>query len=144
MADAILPAGTYFIGDPCYIVSDDKVWDHILSETDYFANPYEIDDVIMLCACSTSYGDGVYVGSDGKNYPVDSGCIGAFNVDCEGIELSEDALKMGSVYTFESEFEVSTDPRGIIQIGHISIDTGSDDLPDYVDYDLDFDDEGEE
>jgi hypothetical protein len=127
MATAILPAGTYFIGDPCYIVPNDSdLWDDILTSTDYFANPYEVGETIMLCACSTAYGDGVYPGSDGRQYSVDAGVIGAFNVDCEGVEVPESANNLGTIYTFDTEFEVTSDIRGVIHIGHISIDTCGD------------------
>ena len=34
-----IPAGVYYIGDPCYPFSTGDGWDEILEESDYFDKP---------------------------------------------------------------------------------------------------------
>lgn len=69
------PPGTYYIGDPCYIMSDidyDK-----MGET----NDWELSGVFdingsKVAVDHTAYGDGSYHGSDGTEFGVDAGIIG--------------------------------------------------------------------
>ena len=59
-----MPAGTYYIGDPCYIF--EKSWDKVLNETNYLQN-----DTLFgkpVCIDSTAYGDGLYTDNFGQDY----------------------------------------------------------------------------
>lgn len=88
--EAILPAGTYWVGDPCYCVPDDH-WDDLLNVSDFFGcggfgtrntlpkGVYNFRGVPIL-AFNTAYGDGVYEDDEGRKYPVDAGLIGAVPV----------------------------------------------------------------
>lgn len=112
-----LPAGKYYIGDPCYVIRDAD-WDKVCGC---------LDDGIYDCLefpffmASTAYGDGGYMGSDGNEYGVDSGCLGAVPLALikkpldanmvvkefpEGLEIEYD----GTVFKF-GNVEINTDPE---------------------------------
>ncbi len=77
-----LPAGEYYIGDPCYVIADDR-WDEVCNQMfpgvpgndDYENHDIQLDGTHFF-VYSTAYGDGLY--DDGMyTYGVDAGCIGA-------------------------------------------------------------------
>lgn len=87
-----LKPGEYFIGDFCYFISDtleECVFDeelnrakHIPYELCFFAelqpSPFKEPHILgQIITFNTFYGDGVFVGSNGFGYGVDSGTIGA-------------------------------------------------------------------
>jgi hypothetical protein len=99
-----LPAGTYYIGDPCYVIEDH--WDAFLEAL----NAAEGKDgylrgVVFTFAgrqvfvSATNTGDGVYRDNEGVNYPVDAGMLAAIPVELTGTR--------GHVFT--QAFEVGTD-----------------------------------
>jgi len=126
-----MPAGEYFVGDPCYAVPDDR-WMEWLEAADY-TNGHrfllaELDGYPVL-GVGTAYGDGAYPGTDGNTYPVDAGLIGLVPV-----QVATDA-PFGMVrHTFTSDFECSyQEDSGKITLGHIAVFTDLDDEPDYYD-----------
>lgn len=91
-----LPAGTYWVGDPCYAFEDHAVWMALLESADY-TGPHRILEAEVevdgfgkvaergynepvrrevFAASGTAFGDGQYDGSDGNLYPVDAGLLG--------------------------------------------------------------------
>ena len=91
------PAGVHYLGDPCYALGNhiyDTVWgaEHGFS-TGKINTPegsFVVDD--------TSYGDGVYYGSDGREYPVDSGTIALIPWSmCAQFDSHDDANRQGRV-----------------------------------------------
>ena len=131
-----LPAGTYYIGDPCYAFNGR--WGEFLDSVDSciaeaFAGPAGIpaldpdapkpsrlprDRAVVF---PTTYGDGVYSGSNGVPYPVDAGILAAVPTDMAD-HVPEPGC--GSVETFAEDFECRVDSRtGVIQFGHIIIHT---------------------
>ena len=79
----IVPAGKYYVGDPCYAFNEG--WIPLLESCDYFDRPAAANGVV---AFSTAYGDGVYHDGDGRRYMVDAGLIGIVPVDvaeCEEV-----------------------------------------------------------
>lgn len=75
----VVPAGSYFLGDPCYCLEDG--WSPLLDSIGYengsLAKPVgTLPSGANVLIFHTAYGDGVYEGSDGFEYGVDSGCIG--------------------------------------------------------------------
>jgi len=77
-----LPAGKYFISDPCYVVPD-EYWMDVLEESDYFprseggeANFNYKSKNHKVWAGGTAWGDGCYRSNEYREYGVDSGCIG--------------------------------------------------------------------
>ena len=76
-----MPAGEYWVGDPCYSVPDAR-WMEWLEAADYINERRyllaEIDGQPVL-GIGTAYGDGLFPGSDGNEYAVDAGLIGHGN-----------------------------------------------------------------
>lgn len=140
----MLKQGRYFVGDPCYVLTEENGfdWDDVLDKTRFFnlyphkkgnrdpnnTNPKheqhgEFDYKGMnLCVSSTAWGDGGFSDQFGNGYSVDSGCIGA--VPLESIPHSDyEWLKdLGHVHEFKEDFTISY-IDGKITIGDIVIDT---------------------
>jgi hypothetical protein len=98
-----LPAGRYYIGDPCYVIDNAK-WDEFL-EPFWNEKPrggiFDFDG--FQCATFyTKHGDGVYqLEPGGDSLPVDAGCIGCIplSLAVQGSELD------GACVTFDDPFE---------------------------------------
>jgi hypothetical protein len=62
-----VPAGTYFLGDPCYSVPGHE-WQDLLKVTNFFEKPagHLSDGSTQVVAFSTAWGDGVYPDNQGK------------------------------------------------------------------------------
>lgn len=133
MKSITLPAGRYIIGDPCYNVPDEN-WQDLLDNADYFQDrcvgSYTRADgkVCQVVSFNTKYGDGEYTGG-GMTFGVDAGMIGIMPADDVPTPDSETQLVM-----FERDF-VCSEHNGVIQFGHIIIDTADegDDLDDDLD-----------
>lgn len=120
VTEVVMPAGEYWVGDPCYSVPNDR-WMEWLEAADY-----ENERTILLAELSekpvlginTAYGDGEYMDESGNSYPVDAGLIGLTPV-----ELATESAPFGShrVY-FANDFTCSYND-GTITLGHINIDT---------------------
>lgn len=122
ITEVIMPAGEYWVGDPCYAVKDED-WMPWLESADYMSDPQiliaEIGDFSVL-GIGTAYGDGKYKDKDGRSYPVDAGLIGVVPV-----EVAQDDVSGAHKVTFASEFTCSYD-NGVITLGSINIDTDAD------------------
>lgn len=130
----MLEAGTYYVGDLCYVFGDDD-WDEICglmfnSENDGYI---EYKGFTMFFA-STKYGDGTYHDQYGQEYAVDAGLIGAVALKNLTSEKAKKAIedKDGQLIEFERSFTCSEDD-GIITIGKYIINTG--DTEEYEDDD---------
>lgn len=120
-----LPAGTYYIGDLCYVVNPHKEWIRLLERTDYLDGEFTYRK--QKCyADGTAYGDGRYTDNLGNQYPVDAGLIGIMPVSVIKNVTEKRMKESGNIFTFENEFEVSSSD-GIFDFGHIHIDTKNDD-----------------
>lgn len=118
-----VPAGKYILGDPCYVVPEDK-WMELLESCNYFENPignfFQDNDYHHIVAFSTRWGDGCYRGTDGKSYPVDAGLIGLVPwAACKNV-IRDD---LSEVVTFDKPTKCGTDGQGKLRFGHITIDT---------------------
>lgn len=116
-AEFELPAGTYYVGDPCYVLK--SVWKQVGDATNWFENmtaPAHInlksDDSALqkfvVWAGSTAYGDGCYFDNNDKKYHVDAGII--------GIVSWPDGVKFDAPFTVKYE-------DGVFDFGGIIIDT---------------------
>lgn len=90
------PSGKFYVGDPCYVLSDDiyyGIWDDKYNFEDGIIN---CKDNLSFLAHGTAYGDGLYTGTNGFDYGVDSGTLGIVP-----IELVEDesGLQFGTIET---------------------------------------------
>ena len=125
-----VPAGKYVLGDPCYAVPHDK-WNELLESCSCFNNPigrfstYNRGSTIIHSAVAfgTRWGDGCYRGTDGNFYPVDAGLIGLVPLSASSNELRDD---LSTVVTFDKPTICSTDGKGKLRFGHITIDTDPD------------------
>lgn len=123
----ILPKGTYYIGDPCYVVDESK-WGDLLDATNFFGieadkkTGLRKNDFIYngkLCwAHSTYYGDGSYKDNENKKYSVDAGLISIMPI--ESTDVNGDGL--GNIYTFDKDFSVWYD-EGDFHFDSITIRT---------------------
>jgi hypothetical protein len=106
-----LPAGKYYIGDPCYVISDHDTWIEFIESCGYFEETAEAsigDD--KFWAHSTVYGDGSYWCNVGKELPVDSGLIGIVPyavVEKYCHRSVATILNLGAFIEFPEEFDVS-------------------------------------
>lgn len=121
------PAGTYYVGDPCYPFPNDgplePLWDDICKSIDK-GNLFFDFMGHRVAMDSTAHGDGSYHGSDGKKYAVDAGMLGILPValvDYLG-EDKEWLNKLSSIVTFDKPFTVAFD-NGLFGFGHIHIET---------------------
>ena len=90
------PSGKFWVGDPCYVLSDDiyyGIWD----------DKYNFEDGIIDCGNGlsflvhgTAYGDGSYQGTNGTEYGVDSGTLAIIPMD---LIAKTDGVQFGSVET---------------------------------------------
>lgn len=121
----ILEAGEYYIGDCCYVLSEDHLdgFDWVTDFCEQYWNDGEdiAIDGLKVVAYGTAYGDGVYPSSIGANFPVDAGLIG----------IVPKELWKGSVepfgctlVKFEKDFECSSD-GSTLSFGHVEIYTGA-------------------
>lgn len=101
-----LPAGKYYIGDPCYVVGTKKHedWLDILHRTNYFdGEVYELGGR-KVWAHGTAHGDGCYDDNIGNSYGVDAGLIGAIPIELVEVDMKE-AQRLGNIHDFEEDFE---------------------------------------
>ncbi len=119
-----LPAGTYYIGDPCYVFNN-KDWDRICKEC--------LDELGIISIFKhkffmegTTYGDGTYHDNFGRNYPVDAGLIGAVPIEL----IAKKYMRVGMAFiTFDKELFIEYND-GNFTFGDIVIKTRYDDEDD--------------
>lgn len=152
---ATLPAGKYYIGDPCYAVPNDGpksvLWGDICDEMfgggGMTGGPNQsVSNIpgVLFWAESTAYGDGTYF-ADGYEFPVDSGLLGIMPWSTVEFFNRADfsATDSGAVIEFDEPFEIEF-RDGRFKINHTVIDTGYDEDLDDGGYDDDVDDDYEE
>lgn len=127
-----MKAGTYYIGDLCYVMHPE--WDEFCSLTindnKVLDGEFNLKDGRRFATFTTKWGDGTYKDEQGREYSVDAGLIGCINV--KDITTSElENLKDGHVVEFAQDFSTFS-AGGIIRFGSICIDT---------DYSAEFEDE---
>ena len=135
-----MKAGTYYIGDLCYVMTDEE-WDEIFGLT--FPTPYdmvdgefELKDGRRVTQYGTAYGDGQYDSNIGTSHCVDSGSIGCIAIEDirdEAIEI-KDIQSFGAVVTFEEDFHTSGSASYLV-FGHVVIDTSYEEEEEYEDED---------
>ena len=120
-----VPAGEYYLSDPCYIIRDSKDWldvCHQLSNQDgvkyAIMKTYSVTVKGHTCVMMNTYhGDGEYRSNYGHRLPVDSGMIGLIPV-----EFAEDKDKEFAKVKFDTPIQpFSSD--GTMYFGKITIQT---------------------
>lgn len=122
----MVPAGKYVLGDPCYVVPDDK-WDQLLASCEYFqGGPIGKVDGHCVLGFGTKWGDGCYVDQYGFKYPVDAGLIGL--VPIEFAQIQESPFFETRIIEFSAkETKCSCDEDGKLTFGAFVIDTNPSD-----------------
>lgn len=128
-ASVHIPAGRYFLGDPCYAVPDD-LWLPLLESCDYFNAPVGNVAGFRVVAFSTAYGDGEYLDNEGHRYPVDAGLIGVVPEAFATKYPREELERLGRFVEHDGCLLSSED--GVIRLGHIAINTGDGEDDDYL------------
>jgi len=126
--NVIMPEGTYFIGDLCYVMGDD--WDEVCDLTTYgesmLSGKFTLSDGRVFAVLGTKYGDGEYHSQKGEAFPVDSGLIGAIKIEDAVVGRDEILGEgFGVIHEFGSPFAIC-DNDGVLFFGGIIIDTRMD------------------
>ena len=129
-----MPAGDYYVGDLCYVMTDDE-WDEFCSITikggKCLEGEFTMNDGRQFATYGTAWGDGVYQDQNGGQYSVDAGLIGCIKVQDIKAKKYGDIAELGKIHTFQHDFtthggRADPDWDGVISIGHIHIKTDSD------------------
>ena len=134
-AEVTMPAGMYFLGDPCYAIDEDGVWDEWLAEAEEAGTPAangamvaDVDGVPML-GFQTAYGDGGYLSSDGEHlFGVDSGMIGLVPIELVHRYFRRPVADLNGLGTFIASTDpiVCTRMGGTLTFGGTTIKTAPD------------------
>jgi hypothetical protein len=131
----MMPAGKYYIGDLCYVMSDDwdEVCDLTIKDCKVINGEFEMKDGRRFAMYSTKYGDGLYRSNIGTKHAVDSGTIGCILVD-DIIDIPKFEVdgKLGTVVTINRSFSTA-ERDGLIVFGDVIINTDSDEWYDDLD-----------
>lgn len=134
-------ANMVYVGDLCYCLNYDVYQEAIElanyeGKFDSTASGMHVEGAFV----STQYGDGDYIGSDGKEYAVDAGIIGIVNITSAAATEGEDFKifsKLGRVIKLPkygpTQYKISRDEAGTITVEIrqgkfkeiISIETGN-------------------
>lgn len=134
-------ANIVYVGDLCYCLNYDVYQEAIElanyeGKFDSTASGMHVEGAFV----STQYGDGDYIGSDGKEYAVDAGIIGIVNITSAAATEGEDSKifsKLGRVIKLPkygpTQYKISRDKVGTITVEIrqgkfkevISIETGN-------------------
>lgn len=136
----MMPSGRYYIGDLCYVMSDD--WDEVceltIKDCKVINGEFEMKDGRRFAMYSTKYGDGLYRSNIGTKHAVDSGTIGCILVD-DIIDIPKFEVdgKLGTVVTIDRSFSTA-ERDGLIVFGDVIINTDSDDWYDDLEQEDDY------
>jgi hypothetical protein len=118
-----VPAGKYWLCDPCYAV-DSELWDALLDSCAVFDLPVgtvkKNGQKYQVLGFRTAYGDGVYRDQAGNSFPVDAGLIGLTPV-----ELTDGHPFGATLVEFKTDTECSCS-NGVLRFGTHTINTKDD------------------
>ena len=126
----MMPAGVYYVGDLCYVMSDVE-WREFCSITIQgnrcLDGEFTMPDGRRFATYGTAWGDGLYQDNHGNQYSVDAGLIGCIllsDIKADKYDIRE----LGTVIEITEDFRTSggrgdPDWDGVIQIGPLRIET---------------------
>lgn len=117
--EVTVPAGKYWLGDPCYAVPS-ELWMDLLNSCQIFEYPIgkvKTEKVFEVLAFGTAHGDGCYEDQWGNSFPVDAGLIGLTPV-----ELAEGEPFGCTLVDFPTE-TICSSHEGVLTFGDHEIDT---------------------
>ena len=97
---ATLSAGSYYVGDICYVLDDEELADY----TDGFYS----NGAHVFGTFGTAHGDGFFSDNKGHGYGVDAGNISIVPLAMID-EKHKKSLGLGHVFTFANEFQFGCD-----------------------------------
>ena len=120
----MMKAGTYYVGDLCYVLHDewDEVCELIIKDGVCLDGEFTLKDGRRFAIYSTAYGDGNYFDQNGKSYDVDAGSIGCILMDDINLESEGNFLAGGNIHTFDTSFYTG-EMDGKIMFHTLSINT---------------------
>lgn len=137
----MMPAGTYYVGDLCYVMHDE--WDEVCKLTivnnECLDGEFNLSDGRRFAMFRTQWGDGTYEDEERRKYDVDAGLIGCILIDDIDLNSDHNELVSGNVIRFDKPFECYSD-HGTIVFGHVMIETDPDTDSQYDD-ELEYEDE---
>ena len=119
-----MKAGTYYVGDLCYVLHDewDEVCELIIKDNICLDGEFTLKDGRRFAIYSTAYGDGTYLDQSGNEYGVDAGSIGCILLSDINLESEGNFLTGGNIVPFENDFHTDEED-GRIMFGSLIIDT---------------------
>jgi len=121
-----MPAGKYYLGDPCYVIEGER-WNEFLGEFWVLSPGIFTFDNFECCAFYTKWGDGCYRSSEGHLLGVDAGMIGIIPME---IITNGHPETDGAIVEFISAFECF-ESNGLLVFGSIEVDTDPNEGDDY-------------
>ena len=120
----MMKAGTYYIGDLCYVMHED--WDEVCALTingqRAIGGEFNLKDGRRFAIYNTMYGDGSYNDQFGGEYWVDSGSIGCIAIEDINLDIAGNNTDGGEVLTFDQDFYTG-EQDGKIMFYNVSINT---------------------
>jgi hypothetical protein len=121
-----VPAGRYFLGDPCYAVPDES-WDALLGTCGGFLDaPVGMTGLHQVLGFLTRWGDGRYRDHEGHAYLVDSGVIGLTPEAVYSRRPDAATLENAGRITEFGQAVTATAIGGQLQFGWLRIETDPD------------------
>ena len=118
--EVAVPAGKYWLCDPCYAVPSD-LWMDLLNSCNFFEQPIgKVESegkVYQVLGFGTAYGDGLYHDQFTNAVPVDAGLIGLTPV-----ELCKDEPFGAILVEFAGE-TICSGYEGVLTFGNHEINT---------------------
>lgn len=120
----MMPAGTYWVGDLCYVLNDawDQFCDLTIVGNECKDGEFALPDGRKFATYSTKYGDGYYRDNLSKEYGVDAGLIGCILLSDIDQSNGANDVNLGHVHTFNHDFNTSEE-NGVIHFDHVTINT---------------------
>ena len=134
----MMPAGTYYIGDLCYVMHPewDEFCDITINDHECLDGEFNLKDGRRFATYGTAYGDGCYPTSIGARLGVDAGLIGCIKVEDIRDPSVTKLESYGTVVTFDRPF-MTQEVNGTIIFGNVEVYTGDSEEDDYDPYEDD-------
>jgi hypothetical protein len=117
-----VPAGRYYLGDPCHVIDSQDDWMELLETCNFFqGSPIGTLKGHQVLAFGTAYGDGSYDDKyTGKIVGVDAGIIGLVPEALMDLPAVDG---IGFMVEFKYDTEATDDGRGDLTFGEHRFDT---------------------
>ena len=106
-----MPAGKYYIGDLCYVMTPQE-WEEFCTITNSEGDKcldgeFQFEDGRRFATYDTKFGDGTYYDQYGHSYSVDAGLIGCIRIEDIRAHKYDNLLDLGAVVDINEDFETS-------------------------------------